>query len=45
MKKERGGETETGRLGDTVMMNVLKLALTVVMYFSPFFVFTGILVA
>jgi len=31
MKKERGGETETGRLGDTVMMNVLKLALTVVM--------------
>ena len=31
MKKERRGETETGRLGDTVMMNVLKLALTVVM--------------
>ena len=32
MKKERGNETETGRHGDReMMMNVLKLALTVVM--------------
>ena len=32
MKKERGGGTETGRRGDReMMMNVLKLALTVVM--------------
>jgi len=32
MNKERGGGTETGRRGDReMMMNVLKLALTVVM--------------